>query len=243
MIKFFLKFFNKKPTADSLEQQIGYVFKNKKLKNQALTHKSFNPLVHNERLEFLGDAVFDLCVSLLIMEQYPKANEGDLSKMRSSLVNTSYLAELALSLSLHKRLRLGLSEKKDKGKFKPRLLACVMEAVTGAVYLDGGYSSAYTLVKKLMQGPIQEGLVHKDYKSILQEFVQKKFQKVPQYNIVKSSGPEHHKIFIMEVSLEKKILGQGKGKSKKEAAQSAAESALKKLKVKYLNHIKKEAFS
>ena len=219
----------------SLEKRIGYMFTDLQLKTQALTHKSWanekNSHFHNERLEFLGDAVFDLCVSDLLMQEYPRANEGDLSKMRASLVNTLDLAELALSLSLDKELKLSVSELKDRGHLKPRLLACVLEALVGAVYLDGGYEPCKKLVKKLVGEQIKKGFVNRDYKSMLQEFVQKKFQKIPLYNMVAVKGPQHQKMFIMEVRLEQKVLGQGKGKSKKEATQVAAQEALKKFNI------------
>ena len=218
---------------DLLEKRIGYSFKNTQLKTQALTHKSHanenGHEQHNERLEFLGDAVFDLCVSDLLMAEYPTADEGDLSKMRASLVNTIDLSELALQLKLDQDIKLGTSEMRDKGRLKPRLLACVLEAIIGAVYLDGGYQKTQQIVKMILGQKIKEGPVNRDYKSILQEFVQKKFQKIPMYHTVSVSGRQHEKIFAMKVCLENNSLGEGKGKSKKEATQAAALSALKKL--------------
>ena len=184
---------------------------------------------HNERLEFLGDAVFDLCVSDLLMETYPNADEGELSKMRASLVNTQDLADLALCLKLDKDLLLSASEARDSGQLKPRLLAGVLEALVGAVYLDGGYKQAKKIVTCFLDEAIKRGPVNRDYKSLLQEFIQKKFQKIPVYNTIDVTGPQHEKIFIMEVQMEDQILGKGQGSSKKQATQSAAFSALKKL--------------
>ena len=219
----------------SLESRICYSFKNKDLKIRALTHKSLagerKNDFHNERLEFLGDAVFDLCVSDLLMDAYPRADEGELSKMRASLVNTNDLADLALFLKLDNDLRLSVSEARDRGQLKPRLLACVLEAIVGAVYLDGGYKQAKKLVEKLVGEAIKKGPVNRDYKSLLQEFIQKKYQKVPIYNIVEVKGPQHDKVFVMEVQMDQEVLGQGEGSSKKQATQSAALVALKKLKI------------
>ncbi len=217
----------------SLETRIGYFFKNQNLKIRALTHKSLagekGNEFHNERLEFLGDAVFDLCVSDLLMETYPDANEGELSKMRASLVNTQDLADLALHLKLDQDLRLSTSEARDSGQLKPRLLACVLEALIGAVYLDGGYKHAKKIVARFLGEAIKKGPVNRDYKSLLQEFIQKKYQKVPTYNTINITGPHHEKTFVMEVQMDNQILGRGKGSSKKQATQSAAFSALKKL--------------
>jgi len=217
-----------------LEKRIGYFFKNQELKVQALTHKSLADAkgnnFHNERLEFLGDAVFDLCVSDMLMEEYPEANEGELSKMRASLVNTKDLAESALKFKLDKNILLSHSEIRDKGQFKPRLLACVLEALVGAVYVDGGYKNAKKLVRLLLGDSIKKGPVNRDYKSLLQEIIQKKFKTVPVYNILETTGPQHDRIFIMEVRLDQKILGTGRGSSKKQATQSAALAALKMIK-------------
>ena len=225
----------------SLESRIGYSFKDQNLKLQSLTHKSFagekGNNFHNERLEFLGDAVFDLCVSHLLMDQYPYVDEGELSKMRASLVNTNDLADLALFFKLDQDLRLSASEERDKGQLKPRILACVLEAIVGAVYLDGGYKKAKNLVARLVGETIKKGPVNRDYKSFLQEYIQKKYQKVPVYDTVAIKGPQHDKIFVMEVQMEQKVLGTGTGSSKKQATQDAAFSALKKLGIISSSHL------
>ncbi len=218
-----------------LENQIGYRFKNQNLKNMALTHKSITGRErveeHNERLEFLGDSVFDLCVSDLLMNKYPEADEGDLSKMRSSLVNTEELANLALSIKLDQYLKLRVPEEQEREQLTPRLLACVMEALIGAVYKDGGFTKTQKVITRLLNPRINKGIINRDYKSILQEFTQKKFRKIPSYNIVHIKGPPHDKVFLMEVKVGVKSLGEGEGKSKKQATQSAALQALKKLAV------------
>lgn len=223
----------KNKTNTSLESRIGYTFKNQNLKIQALTHKSLageqGNNFHNERLEFLGDAVLDLCISDLLMEKYPTADEGILSKMRASIVNTHDLSKLSLSLQLNKDLRLGVSESQDSGQLKPRLLACVLEALVGAVYLDGGYKKSKILIDRLVGDIIQKGPVNRDYKSTLQEYIQKTHQKIPTYHILEVKGPQHEKIFIMDVRIEQKILGTGTGPNKKQATQSAAFSALQKM--------------
>ena len=217
---------------ESLEGRLGYFFKNKSIKEEALTHKSLagkrGNTFHNERLEFLGDAVFDLSVSDLLMKAHPKADEGDLSKMRSALVNTHDLAELALSLKLDQELLLSEGATRNKGQLNPRLLACGLEALIGAVYVDGSYKKAKKVVERLMWPAIQKGPINRDYKSLLQEFVQRRYQKTPSYSTVKVIGPSHKKTFVMEVRVGSHIWGKGKGLNKKQAEQSAALFALRK---------------
>ena len=139
------------------------------------------------------------------------------------------LAELALSLSLDHELLLSASELRNRGQLNPRLLASVLEALVGAVYLDGGYNRSKKVVKHLLGAIIKKGPVNRDYKSFLQEHVQKQFQKIPTYNLLEIKGPNHDKVFVMEVRIEERILGTGTGHSKKQATQSAALSALKEM--------------
>ncbi len=215
--------------------QIHYSFKNPALLLQALTHKSYAKELdhedHNERLEFLGDAVLEICVSDLLMKEHPIADEGDLSKMRAALVNTTDLAKLALDLKLDQAIKLGISEQRDKVKLKPRLLAGLIEAILGAIYLDGGFSKVYKVVKTIMGQSIKAGPINKDYKSVLQEFVQKKFRKTLDYPVISVKRWRRQKTFTIHILMEKKLIGRGQGSSKKQAAQSAALSALKYLRL------------
>ena len=231
-LKTWLNRFKRKSPCD-LESRIAYRFKNQGLKQLALTHKSMmgkeGVREHNERLEFLGDSVFDLCVTDLLMSRYPEADEGDLSKMRASLVNTEDLAQVARSIKLDQHLKLGVKEEGEP--LPPRLLACVLEALLGAVYKDGGFKKAQQVITRLVNPTISKGIINKDYKSILQEFAQKKFRKIPTYDIIRIKGPPHEKIFLMQVMVGSQSLGVGEGKSKKQATQSAALQALKKLAV------------
>ena len=229
--------FTKKPlSSKSLEGRVGYWFKDPNLKLQALTHKSFaggrGDNFHNERLEFLGDAVFDLFVSEMLMKKYPKADEGDLSKMRACLVNTHDLAKLALDLKLEQELRMNHNSKKDKEHTTPRLLACVVEALVGAIYLDGGYIKAKQVVEKWVGPAIKKGIIDKDYKSLLQELAQKRFHAIPIYQLLNTQGPHHQREFVMEVKINNKVFGEGRGLNKKQAEQNSALNALKKLGVR-----------
>ena len=220
------------PKKDPLESRLGYFFRDKDIKIQALTHRSWagerRPGFHNERLEFLGDAVFDLSVSDLLMEAYPEADEGELSKMRASLVNTQDLADLALSLQLDKEILLSTGAKRERGQLNPRILACVLEALVGAIYMDGGYKKAKKAIKQLLGSVIKRGPVNRDYKSLLQELVQKRYRKVPTYSTIQVTGPQHEKNFIVEVKVGKETWGKGEGLAKKQAEQSAALFALRK---------------
>ena len=222
-----------------LEKNIFYTFKNTGILNQALIHKSFvneNPgqeTDDNERLEFLGDAVLEVVISHILMDDFPHYTEGDLTKLRSALVNEKRIARIARELQLGDFLLLGKGEDATKGRAKNSILADTYEAVIAAIYLDGGYTRVFKVVKKhfaLILSAAQEGnLYHRDFKSQLQEFTQSCFKATPHYVLVKEAGPDHNKSFTVNVILQDDILGSGSGASKKDAEQKAAKEALHKL--------------
>jgi len=182
----------------------------------------------NERLEFLGDAVLGLIVADHVFRAYPEHDEGWLSRARSSVVRASALGEMAAGLDIGVALRLGKGEAASGGREKTSILADAMEAVIGAVYLDGGWPAASTLVLGLIEdriAAIPTGRGDQDHKSMLQELASREFQAKPTYE-VHESGPEHHKLFEVTVLLKGQRWGQGRGRSKKEAEQVAAEAAL-----------------
>jgi ribonuclease III len=207
----------------------------------AMTHTSFanehpeHASGHNERLEFLGDSVLSLCVSHLLMERDPSATEGRLSKMRSSLVDEHTLANIARKLNLGALLLLGKGEELSGGREKPSLLANAVEAVIAAIYLTDGFPMAMTFVRTQL-GELIEDLLRsgkrRDYKTQLQELVQRRWSTVPGYLVIETKGPEHAKTFIVSLTLEEEIIAYGEGRSKKEAEQRAAEMALEELEKK-----------
>ena len=224
--------------AEFADIQLGYTFKRADLLQKALTHKSFSnekrlgKLENNERLEFLGDAVLELCVTELLIQHFPSDPEGVLSSKRSQLVNEITLAKLAEELELHKVLQLGKGERQTNGHLKPRLLASALEALFGAIYLDGGFSVAQKYIKTVFEKTLQELEEvdsHKDYKTRLQELIQKEHRITPKYSLEKTEGPEHKKQFFVKVQVNGETLASGEGKSKKEAEQKAAEEAWKEL--------------
>ncbi len=232
---------------DALEDRLGYHFRNRGFLLRALTHTSYaheqaqarehkNPdtdawIGHYERLEFLGDAVLDLIISHLLMEKFKHILEGDLSQLRASLVNMERLAKLATKLKLGQLLLLGKGEKATGGRKKPSILSDVYEAVIGAIYLDGGFDAAFSAVsmhyQDLLEKASREDSWH-DYKTEIQEQLQALYRKTPSYRVIREKGPEHRKAFEVELRLGKKILGRGRGRSKKEAEQHAAKDALEK---------------
>lgn len=215
-----------------LERRLGYRFRRSELLARAMTHRSLRvrqPDGDNERLEFLGDAVLDLVVSERLFRDFPESREGDLSRKRAFLVSTNTLAEMANQVGLGAELRLGKGEEATGGRTKPSILADGLEAVLGAIYLDGGLGAVTGVITALLAGPygqLAEGEALADYKTRLQELCQERHRKAPTYHSVHESGPDHDKTFEVEVRLHKAVLGWGTGKSKKEAEQMAAWVAL-----------------
>ncbi len=216
---------------------VGWKVKNRRLYEQALTHSSYahekgHRRSHNERLEFLGDAVLELVISDYLYEKYPNLSEGKLTKLRADLVCEASLARLAFELNLGQYLMLGKGEIISGGASRPALLADTIEALIGALYLDLGLDDGRDYVLGLYQSimhELQEGVLRRDYKTLLQEFSQARFTYTPVYRIVRESGPDHNKTFEAEVSLNCEAVGFGQGRSKKEAEQAAAKEAWSKL--------------
>ncbi len=218
---------------DLLQEELGYVFKNPALLLRCLTHVSYDRQKtegHNEVLEFLGDAVLDLAVSDLLMRANPDKSEGDLSRMRAALVNSSVLAEKAAALQLGALLRLGKGEERSDGRNKPSILAGAFEALLGGIYQEGGYEAARNVVEGFYLADVSgKKLGQQDYKTRLQEISQMLFRVPPTYQIVDETGPDHDKQFITEISVGGAVLGKGAGKTKKQSEQEAARIALAEL--------------
>lgn len=211
---------------------INYHFNDESLLIEALTHKSYNKTKNNERLEFLGDAVLDLIVGEYVYHKLSKSNEGDLTKMRASIVNEAGFAKLAKLIDLGAFLLLSQSEENNKGREKPSILSNAFEALMGAIYLDGSITKvrelSYELIEKEYKDISLESLF-KDFKTMLQELTQSIFGAIPQYDLINSSGPDHNKEFVMSVKINGDEQARASGKSKKEAEQNCAKKALYKL--------------
>ena len=221
-----------------LAKSFGVRFRKKGLLLRAVTHKSFAnerhlpETEHNERLEFLGDAVLELAVSQLLMERFPQFSEGDLSKLRAAIVNEKKLAELARRFEIGRHLRVGRGEEQTSGREKDSLLADAYEAILGAIYLDRGFDKASAVVWRHCSSLLDEKPVHhfyQDYKTEFQEQCQARFRAVPRYRLIAEHGPDHEKIFDVELYVRDRLMGRGKGKNKKEAEQQAAHEALENL--------------
>jgi len=221
----------------SLEKKLGIKFKNKKLLHEALTHRSYinehpsHPIPHNERLEFLGDAVLELIVSKSLFHKFTAKPEGELTVLRSSLVNTDSLTNIANALQIDHHLYLSRGEMKSKGKAREVILADTIEAIIGAIYLDQGFVAAEKFIKKNFLsrlGLIIKYKLYKDPKSDFQEITQAQFKITPAYKVLQETGPEHAKKFTVGVFLSDKMIAVGSGKSKQEAEIAAAKNALEK---------------
>jgi len=221
-----------------LERLLGHIFKNEELLKEALTHRSFyyeNPdtlTIHNERLEFLGDSVLGFVIVEYLFLSDRNLTESAMAKIKSYLVKEAVLSEIACALSLGKYLRLGKGEESTGGRTKKSILSDTMEAVFGAIYLDGGYQEAREIILRLFGEKISK-MMHSaelfDFKTELQEKTQFLFNALPEYRVIKQEGEEHKKVFTIEVYINGKRFGMGKGKSKKEAQTFAAKEALSKL--------------
>jgi ribonuclease-3 len=214
-----------------------YQFKDIRLLEEALRHSSYvneqlDPEMRdNERMEFLGDAVLNLVVGHLLMKSYPQMHEGELSRIRANLVNETQLAGIARTLDLGSYLLLGKGEIQSNGREKNSLLANALEAVIAAVYLDNGFEAAATLLGHHFKALVQSAptlTIGQDYKSRLQEAVQSTIKKIPQYQVVQESGPDHDKTFTIEMNVGD-LQTQGTGKNKKTAEQEAARKGLELL--------------
>lgn len=219
-------------------RQIGYRFKDPDLLNQALTHKSYahehpqENIQHNERLEFLGDAVLGVITSAYLYKRFPNYSEGDLTKLKAQLVCAPILHERASLIKIGQFLLLGKGEILTGGREQPSSLTRAMEALIGAVYLDGGIKAAQKFLHSQMEEEILNiwrGKGRMDYKSILQEYCLRRFGQIPVYELRSQEGPDHKKVFTMVVKVSGKYWGQAKGSNKKSAEQSCAMKALQKL--------------
>ena len=217
---------------EKLEERIGYQFRDKNLLRQALTHSSFtnerkiNKTENYERLEFLGDAVLELVSSEYLFKGHPSIPEGELTKMRASMVCEPSLAFCAKDLELGKFIRLGKGERSTGGRERDSITSDVMEAVIGAIYLDGGMEQAKNYINKFVLSDLEDKQLFYDSKSSLQELMQGKLKKDFCYELIEESGPEHNKTFRVLVRTEEEILGEGSGRTKKAAEQQASYKAL-----------------
>ncbi|MDD5382278.1 MAG: ribonuclease III [Candidatus Margulisbacteria bacterium] len=219
-----------------LESKIKTSFLNKILLNQALTHSSYGnefKVPDNERLEFLGDAVLKLVISEHIYNKFPEKAEGDLTKIRASVISDETLAGVGRHLNVGDYLLLSANEKSTGGTRRKSNLANTFEALIGAVYLDEGLGKSRDLILQFLSGEIEKtsraGYI-RDYKSAVQEYAQKHKWELPRYRVIKESGPKHRRVFWMEVRLKGKVYGVGRGRNKKESEQRAAMHALTRIK-------------
>lgn len=219
----------------NLENEIEYVFNDKELLMQALTHSSYvndrkmDKNLCNERLEFLGDAILEMTSSEFLYSEYPEKDEGELTKLRASLVSETPLAAVAGEIGLGEYLYLGHGEERTGGRTRYSVTSDAVEAVIGAIYLDGGIEPARAFVRKYILNDIENKKLFHDSKTVLQEIVQKYHRGTLTYRLVKEEGPDHDKKYGMNALIDEKIIGYGEGRTKKAAEQQAAYSAIKSL--------------
>jgi ribonuclease-3 len=224
---------------EDLERRLGYEFRDRELLMRALTHRSrahedaSGTIADNESLEFLGDAVLGFVIADMLFREFPQLDEGQKSKIKSTLVSSAALGRLARRLGLGEHLMLGRGEEKTGGRRKQALLADGYEALIAAVFLDGGIDEARRFIMRQFADEIEEvrspSFWERDYKSGLQEMLQSRSQPLPEYLVTAESGPDHHKVFQVEVRVQGETLAQASGGSKKEAEQQAARLAIEKL--------------
>lgn len=218
-----------------LQKELGYEFKNIKLLKKALTHTSYayeNKVESNEKLEFLGDSILEFVSSEYLYENYTKLKEGEMTKVRATVVCEKSLYKVAKMHNFSDFLYLGKSEKMSGGKTRPAILADSVEAVIAAMFLDGGLEPVKKFIIENLKDDIESATKHvgiKDYKTVLQEKLQEHGEVLIQYNIINEKGPDHDKSFESEVKCNGKVLATGSGKSKKQAEMQAAQKALEKL--------------
>ncbi len=222
-----------KTDLEAFEKKIGYTFKNKELLFEALSHSSFanenkRQRHSNERLEFLGDSVLSIIVSRYLFDHFKHLPEGELTKIRASLVCEKALFEFSKKIDLGSFIMLGRGEENSGGRERPSIVSDAFEAVIAAVYLDGGMEAAKPYVLSFMPEDIdsKKGSTLNDYKTILQEIIQKNPEEKVEYVLKEQSGPDHDKAFVVQVFLNSNVIGEGRGHSKKQAEQMAAKEAL-----------------
>jgi len=218
------------------QKAAGFKFKNTALLNLSFTHRSVSNesgnKINNERLEFLGDSILGAVCATLLYQSYSEKSEGELAKIKSVVVSEDILSVVAHGLHIDEMLLLGKGEELSGGRTKNAILADALEALIGALYLDSGYKAAFDFVSRCISPEIKKATgsdYHKDYKSLLQEYCQRRYRCYPEYIMVKRSGPEHERVFWMEVRINETVYGSGTGRNKKSAEQEAAKTAWEKL--------------
>ena len=220
----------------AFQKAAGFKFKNIALLNLSFTHRSVSnesgSKINNERLEFLGDSILGAVCATLLYQTYSEKSEGDLAKIKAVVVSEDILSVIARGLHIDEMLLLGKGEELSGGRTKKAILADALEALIGALYLDSGYKAAFDFVSRCISPEIDKvtgANYHKDYKSLLQEYCQRHYRCYPEYIMVKRSGPEHERIFWMEVRINETAYGSGTGRNKKSAEQEATKAAWEKL--------------